>query len=212
MYKVNDRELLNPSEVIEFLYCPRFIYYMRCLKIPQNEHNRFKVMKGRDIHQYKSQINKEYVRKKIACTKKEIDIFLHSKKLGLKGKVDEVLQLADGTMAPLDYKFAEYKGVIYSTYRIQALIYGALISENYEKPVYTGYLCYIRSKNYLAEIKFTQRDWLILDAALKDMRKIIEENYYPKATKYKARCVDCCYKNICVEGLEASKSLEISGF
>lgn len=209
---MSDQALLTPSEIMEFLYCPRFIYYMRCLDIPQNEQNRFKVMKGRDVHNYKSNTNKEYVRKKIDCAKKEINVFLHSKKLGLKGKVDEILHFADGTMAALDYKFAEYKGVIYSTYRLQTLIYGVLIRENYGKPVYKGYLCYTRSKNYLAEVKFNQHDWLVLDTALKDIKKIIEENYYPKATKYKTRCVDCCYKNICVEGREASKSLEISGF
>lgn len=209
---MNDVELLTPSEIIEFLYCPRFIYYMKCLDIPQNEQNRFKVMKGRDVHDYKSQVNKQYVRKKIDCTKKEQNVFLHSKKLGLKGKVDEVLHFANDTMAPLDYKFAEYKGVVYSTYRIQALIYGVLISENYQKPVHKGYLCYTRSKNYLVEITFNHRDWLALDNAIRDTKRIIEVNYYPEATNCKARCVDCCYKNICVEGIESTKSLEVNGF
>lgn len=206
------QELLTPSEIMEYLYCPRFIYYMKCLDIPQNEHNRFKVMKGRQVHEYKSQVNKEYLRKKVDCVKKEINVFLHSNKLGLKGRVDEVLHFADGSIAPLDYKFAEYKGVVFSTYRLQALIYGALINENYKKPVKKGYLCYIRSKNYLHEIRFSQKDWIALDLALKDIRKIVEENYYPKATKYRARCTDCCYKNICVEGREKAKSLEISGY
>lgn len=209
---MNYEELLTPSEIMEFLYCPRFIYYMQCLNIPQNEHNRFKVQKGREVHEFKSNTNKEYVRKKLDCVKKEINVFLHSRKLGLKGKVDEVLLFKDGSMAPLDYKFAEYKGVIYSTYRLQTLVYGGLISENYGKPVFKGYLCYTRSKNYLAEIKFTKQDWLTLDSVIKDMRRVIDTNYYPKATKYRARCVDCCYKNICIEGREIAKSLEISGF
>ena len=190
---MNESQLITPSEVIEFLYCPRFIYYMRCLDIPQNEHNRFKVIKGRDIHEYKSQVNKNYVRKKIDCVKKDIDVFLHSQKLGLKGKVDEILYFANGTMAPLDFKFAEFKGVIYSTYRIQTLIYAKLISDNYGVSVNKGYLCYTRSKNHLVEIIFNKQDWLTLDGALQDIRRIIEGNYYPKGTKYKARCIDCCY-------------------
>lgn len=209
---MDDQELLTPSEIMEFLYCPRFIYYMRCLNIPQNEQNRYKVMKGRDVHDYKSKVNKNYVRKKIDCVNKEINVFLHSQKLGLKGKVDEVLHFADGTLAPLDFKFAEFKGIIYSTYRMQTLIYATLISENYGKLVEKGYLCYTRSQNYLAEITFNKQDWLTLDEALRDIRRIIKENYYPKATKNKAKCVDCCYKNICVEGLEANKGLDISGF
>ncbi len=37
---------ITPSELIEFNYCKRFIYYMKCLNIPQFEENRFKVQKG----------------------------------------------------------------------------------------------------------------------------------------------------------------------
>lgn len=205
-------EMLTPSEIMEYLYCPRFIYYMRCLNISQNEHNRFKVQKGREIHQFKAETNVGYTRKKINCIKKERDVFLHSQKLGLKGKVDEVLFLANGELAPLDFKFAEYKGVVYSTYRIQALIYAALIMENYKRPVSKGYLCYTRSKNLLVQVNFKQHDWEELETTLKEIHRIITFGYYPKRTTYKARCVDCCYRNICVDGRETAKSLEIQGF
>lgn len=205
-------EMITPSEVIEYLYCPRFIYYMKCLQIPQNEQKRYKVLKGREVHGFKSNTNKEYLRKRLNCIKKDNNVFLYSDRLGLKGRVDEVLHFKNGTMAPLDFKFAEYKGVVYSTYRIQALIYGLLITETYGKDVNKGYLCYTRSKNLLVEINFTKNDFSLLDEALDNYRKIIGENYYPKATKYKSRCIDCCYKNICVEGLEMRKSLDAADF
>ena len=38
---------ITPSIVIEYLYCPRFIYFMKILNISQNEDRRFKVTKGR---------------------------------------------------------------------------------------------------------------------------------------------------------------------
>ena len=38
---------ITPSELIEFNYCKRFIYYMKCLNIPQFEEKRFKVQKGK---------------------------------------------------------------------------------------------------------------------------------------------------------------------
>ena len=31
-----------------------------------------------------------------------------------------------------------------------------------------------------------------------EVLKIIKSGFYPKKTKYLSRCIDCCYKNICV--------------
>jgi hypothetical protein len=42
---------ITPSEIIEFLYCKRFIYFMKCLGIRQYEEKRYKVQKGREIHE-----------------------------------------------------------------------------------------------------------------------------------------------------------------
>ena len=61
----NIKTSITPSLVIEYLYCPRFIYFMKVLEISQNEGSRYKVQKGRDIHTYKSLTNIEYKRKKI---------------------------------------------------------------------------------------------------------------------------------------------------
>jgi len=40
---------------------------------------------------------------------------LVSEKYGIKGNADEVHTLADGTMAPLDYKFARYDERLFKT-------------------------------------------------------------------------------------------------
>jgi len=72
-------------------------------------------MKGREIHERKSEENTEYLRKKIGVTDKFINQYLTGK--SLRGEVYEVPTLADDTMAPLDYKFAEFKDTIYDTYK-----------------------------------------------------------------------------------------------
>ena len=97
---------ITPSEVMEYLYCPRFTYFMNCLDIPQHEEKRYKVLKGREIHQRQAVINKNYLRLKIGVIKKEMLVYLNSDSLHIRGIVDEVLMLSDGTMAPLDYKLA----------------------------------------------------------------------------------------------------------
>lgn len=189
---------ITASVLLEYLFCPRFIYFMNCLCIDQNEDKRFKVLKGREIHKEKSKVNIDYLRKRIGCVKKEIGVYMSSDKYHIHGEVDEVLTLSDGTMAPLDYKYAEYRDTIFRTHRYQSVFYGLLIKENYSKEVKKGYICYVRSKNLLKEIEINEKDFIELQSMIEEIIDITQKCYYPKGTKFKAQCIDCCYRNICV--------------
>ena len=90
---MNDFQFITPSEVMEYLFCPRFVYFMNVLKVEQHEHRRTLVNKGRDIHKLKMVQNKDYLRKKAGAVDKLTDVYLSSDKLKLVGKVDEVFSL-----------------------------------------------------------------------------------------------------------------------
>jgi CRISPR-associated exonuclease Cas4 len=197
---------VTASELLEYLFCPRFIYYMNCLCISQYEGRRFKVLKGRNIHEEKSKSNIQYLRSRLGCIDKQIDIFMESEKLHIKGKVDEVLTLSDGTLAPLDYKYAEFKGKVYSTHRYQSVFYAALIKENFGCDVKRGFICYTRSGNRLEEIPIGPGDFKELQSMIRKIIDISRTGYYPKATPYKGACADCCYRNICTEGLSGESA------
>ena len=190
--------MITPSDIIEYCYCPRFVYFMHCLKISQNEERRYKVQAGREIHQRKLVRNRGYLRKKIGCVLKEDDVYLASTKLKVRGRVDEVLELEDGSLAPLDYKFAEYKGKVYQTMRIQVLIYAGLIRERFQKKVNRGFLCFVRSGNKIVEVPVTdaglQEAWKIVV----DIFSIIYRDYFPARADSARKCADCTYKHICV--------------
>jgi len=171
---------------------------MNCLDIPQHEGKRYKVLKGRELHEKRAVVNKDYLRQKIDCVNKEILVYLNSDRYHIRGIVDEVLTLFDGTMAPLDYKFAEYKDYLYQTHRIQSVLYGMLIKDNYGADVNRGYVCYLRSNNLLKEIPFTKESYKEGEEIVNDILKIIRSGYYPQKSKSLAKCIDCCYKNICV--------------
>ncbi|MFD2037563.1 CRISPR-associated protein Cas4 [Belliella marina] len=188
---------LTPSHIIEYLFCPRFTYFEYVLSIPQFEEKNYKVIKGRDIHDVKLERNKDYLRKKIGVKEKWQDQYLTNE--SLRGKVDEVLLLENGTMAPLDYKFAEYKDRIFETYKQQLVCYAILIEENFGKVVNKGFLVYVRSKNKLIEIDISSEDKEEIKLSIKAIQEIMEENRFPKATKFKKRCVNCTYRNICIK-------------
>lgn len=194
----NDKFIfITPSEVIEYLYCPRFIYYMNVLMIPQHEHRRKLVNKGRDIHELKLVRNKAYLRKSIGVLDKLQDVYITSRKLHLVGKVDEVLFLENGKAASLDYKFAFWDERIYKTLKIQQTLYALLIEENFDRIVDRAYLVYVRSKNKLVELVINDDLKIKALKIVDEILQIIQLNYYPKGTKTKSKCRDCTYRNLC---------------
>ena len=188
---------ITPSQIIEYLYCPRFTYYEHVLQIPQHEEKYYKVIRGREVHLQRARQNADYLRRRIGVVDKYLNQYLSYE--WLRGEVDEVLVLDDGSMAPLDYKFAHYREKVYETYKTQLYCYAWLIQQNYHRPVNRGYLVYTRSQNKLVEVPIQAQHVLAIEKAAKAIGQIIEQNIYPKATKYKRRCVNCTYRNICIQ-------------
>jgi CRISPR-associated exonuclease Cas4 len=189
---------VTPSEVLEHLFCPRYTYFENVLGIPEHAGKRYKVQQGRQVHLIKQQRNRAYLRRKLGVVRREHEVYLSAPRYHLRGKVDEILYLDDGSIAPLDYKFAEWKKRLFRGYRMQLVLYGLLLRENYGKPVSRGFLVYTRSQNYVLPVTIRESDF---DSAVEILRTIVHitrTGYLPRRTPFKRRCVDCCYKNICV--------------
>lgn len=190
-------ESITISDVIEHLFCPRFTYFMHCLGIPQGEERLIKVQKGRSLHKRKEKANLGYLRKRYGVTDKITGVYLCSKKHRIRGILDEVLFVEDGSAAPLDYKFAKYSKGVFKTHRYQSALYGLLMAEHFDCPVYRGYLCYTRSRNKIVEIPFNEKLFQQAEDIIRNIFHIIQREEFPEATGTKKRCIDCCYKRIC---------------
>lgn len=186
---------ITPSVIIEYLYCPRFTYFEHVLKIPQFEEKNFKVMKGRNIHEEKLKVNADYLRKKIGVRNKLSDVYLSDDIL--RGVIDEVLFLEDGTAAPLDYKFAKYEGEIYDTYKTQLYCYSWLIERTTGKSVIRGYLIYTRSKNKLVEVPVSKEDMAGVRGVAAEILKLVQNSTLPETNANYKKCAQCTYANIC---------------
>lgn len=186
---------LTPSDIIEHLFCPRFTYFQRVLNIAQHEGRHFKVQKGREVHEQKTRLNPTYLRRKLGVTGKYANQYLTNDTL--RGEVDEVLLLGDYKAAPLDYKFALYKGRVYDTYKQQLYCYAWLIEDNFEVEVKQGFLVYTRSRNQIVAVPIDAQAKELVKKTVAAMAEVVEGNIFPKATKFKKRCVNCTYRNIC---------------
>ena len=188
---------ITVSKVIEYLYCPRTIFFLDVLGIPKNETEDFKEKTGKEIHEKRLEQNKGYLRKNIKVIKKEMDISLNSKKNFFHGKLDELLFLEDGTIVPLDYKVSEYTGKVYDTYKYQLAMYSMMIEENYNVESRKGYIVFTRSNNKLKEIEYNEEDFSKVRFFVNEILEIINKGIYPLDVENKNKCKDCCYRKFC---------------
>lgn len=191
------RGMITISDMLEYIFCPRYPYYMHVLSISQHEGRRFKVLKGREVHERKAQENTCYLRKKLSVCQRAEEVFLVSERLQIKGVVDVVLWLSDGTMAPFEYKYSEYLGSMPETYIMQLAFQGALIQEFYQNSVTHGYVSFVRSNNRVEEVLLPVDVYHRLENILEEISVIIQEGYYPEKVQYSNRCRDCTYRNLC---------------
>ena len=169
------------------------------LLVAERQERRWKVQRGREVHLERSKINKSYLRKKLRVTERQFDVPLASLSRSIRGIADEVLTFDDGTMGPFDYKFAKAPKKPFRNQVIQSVLYGLLIEEQFECQVNRGYVCYTRDNHKVVEIPFTER---LKKQALETVAEVIatiQQGFLPKATNYASRCVDCCYRNICIQ-------------
>lgn len=74
-----------------------------------------------------------------------------------------------------------------------------MIAETFGVPVHRGFLCFVRSKHRIVELDFTEADYQEVKAVLAEIMTVIRDGVFPGATRWRARCRDCCYRNICVQ-------------
>jgi CRISPR-associated exonuclease Cas4 len=191
-----NKRLLNASLLIEYWYCPRFIYFMNVLGVRQYEEKRLKVRMGREVHIQKA-LQPDYLRKKLGVIKQEKDVYLSDPEYGICGILDEILFFKDGKISLLDYKFA-YNSHKFKTQFLQNVFYSLLIEGNYNTRVDHCYIVYTRERNKLVCYKIKEKDKKEVIQAINDVHHIISTGYFPGAARFKKRCPDCTYKNICI--------------
>jgi CRISPR-associated exonuclease Cas4 len=189
---------ITPSDLLEYYFCPRFIYFMYVLRIEQYEKRRYMVRKGLDVHQQRIEQNKSYLWKKLGAVKRESDVYLISDRLHLYGIVDEIVTLEDGSLAPIDYKYSTYPEYIYKSHKTQIISYCLLIEEIFGMAVKQGYIFYVRKGSDQVVVPYTDKARQEIIRDVEHILAIIQSERMPVATKQKARCADCTYKNICV--------------
>ena len=199
-------EGISIFEVIDYIYCPRIIYYEKTLKISESKMEAFKEEEKKRLEE-KGMRNRRWVWDRLKLRKQSIDNLeqwtnkefsreLYSKKYHFHGKIDEILYLEEGTIIPLYYHNSKYTAREDEQYKNLMTLFFMLIEENYETECQKGYMLFLKDSS-LKKIECTDRDFENIKQYIAKTLELIETEKYPLEAEGGTKCRDCYYKKIC---------------
>lgn len=191
--------MVTVSDVKQYLYCPRIIYFDHVLHVPKPPDLKLDI--GKEKH---DDITAREKRRKGAIfydsfldkAEKLFKVSLESETLGLRGVVDYLIK-AEKEYVPVDYKFGfSNKGAAHLNHKYQLAAYALLVEENFSTIVRRGYVHYNRDRVNV-RIDMTDEIRRRTLKQIREIREIVEEEIEPGRTRVAARCKDCEYKRYC---------------
>lgn len=126
---------------------------------------------------------------------KKFGIYLISEKLGLKTRLDSVMfDYSKHEAYPIQAKYSYKPKAIYATQKNQLLMESLLIEDTLGYNAPYGFIKFLKSGD-LVKIDLTDKHSLL--NMLSEIKYIVNNESFPEPTRYKKRCVDCCYNKKC---------------
>lgn len=189
--------MLTVTDLKNYIYCPRIIYFKNIHKLSEPLQNNTLVERGNDFHKkrfkYKNYLKKRF--KEFEFNKKEVK--LYDKSINVCGIVDEIFFSSKEAM-PVEYKFSNYTGEVYETNLIQLTLYALLIRKTYNINVFKGCIIYTRNKVECVEILFEDEDFINCLKNIKKLKEAFIREDIPKLNQNIEKCNSCYFKKICI--------------
>ncbi|RME80653.1 MAG: CRISPR-associated protein Cas4 [Caldilineae bacterium] len=182
------------SDLKQWDYCPRVVYY--AYTIPRLRPESFKMVMGREAHKQAHTRPRPRRLRGVqpADAERYDEVSLISEELGLSGKVDVVLRAGEEAW-PVEYKLSR-RLQIARHYRLQLAAYALLLEASWSVRVREGYLYSLLDDRGM-KVPITPQLRKKVLHTVEEIRRMIEEERMPEATRQRARCVDCEYRRFC---------------
>ncbi len=186
---------LTVSDLKQFIYCPRIIHFTRTL--PLKRPTTYKMDEGKLEHEANEEREMRRSLRAYGLSEGErhFAVRLNSERLGLSGLLDMVIVTAHEVI-PVEFKNS--CGPVALNHKYQLTGYALLVEDRWNRNVRRGFVYLIPLKRS-HEVVITPNMRQFVKAALEDIRKIIDSEMVPAGTRHKARCIDCEFKNYCLD-------------
>ncbi len=186
--------LLTVTDVKNFVYCPRVVYYHYFLAAT-NRPTTYKMVEGKMEEERVDALEERRSLRAYGLKEgeREFDVRLCSERLGVNGLLDLAIVCAEETV-PVEFKNSTHPPGL--NHKYQLTTYALLCEERFEKPVRRGFV-YLIPKKRAVEILVTPDARRFVFRTLARIRTMLEREQLPAPTSHRERCTDCEFRRLC---------------
>lgn len=189
------QQFLTATDLMNYLYDPRIIYFVHVLKIPQA--TTAKELKGREKYEeFKKKSKRNKIIQELPHLPKIYNVYLTSEKYGFATKVDCIAINKDkGEAYPIQVKYSSKPHVLYRGQKFQIIMEVMLIEERLGYKVPFGFVKFLKSGDFV-KVDISERLKTELLQIFSEIEDIIRLEKLPRPSPHKRKRVDSCYRNI----------------
>lgn len=197
MEYIEERLFFTVTDLKQYTYCPRIVYYTYCL--PLIRPTTYKMEAGARAHE---QAEKRARRRTLAAYdleegERHFDVWLKSPILSLTGKVDLVLDVPHGEnreLIPVEYKQTRRR--IGHHIRLQLAAYGLMLEEIWGGEVRRAFV-YSLLKRKAEPLRLGARLKQDVKSVIGEMHQMVEREAMPQPPQSRRQCVNCEFRRFC---------------
>lgn len=187
------------TDLKQYAYCPRVVYYTYCL--PLIRPTTFKMEHGVAAHERARGKERRRTLKAYGLTRGErhFDVALESAALGLRGRVDLVVETDENPTGAKELIPVEYKNSRRAAgphWKRQLAAYALMLEEGWGIAVRRGFFYYLPRRR-AEEVPIRPKLRVDVQALATAMRQMVAGEKMPAPPKSRRPCVDCEFRRFC---------------
>lgn len=184
------------TDLKQYVYCPRVLYYHACL--PDVRPTTYKMQAG--VEAGVAAEGREQRRSLRSYGLKDgtrtFNVPMLSQQLGMRGEVDMVIETTESgapELIPVDFKLSKKVG---RHFKLQLAAYALMLEETRGIPAQRAFLYLIPLKQ-AKQVKITSALRRSLRRALQEMNAILHKERMPDPPRGRGKCVACEFRRFC---------------
>jgi CRISPR-associated exonuclease Cas4 len=193
----NDALVFTVTDLKQYTYCPRIVYYTYCL--PLLRPTTFKMESGIAAHERGEMLERRRTLSAYGLDQgtRHFGVDLSSPALGLRGRADLLIECAldrESEWIPVDYKQSRRK--VGRHIKLQLAAYGMMAADAMCGVARRGFVYSLLTRR-ATEVPLTPRLCSAVRKTVTEMRESIEGERMPDVPRSHRACVSCEFRRFC---------------
>jgi CRISPR-associated exonuclease Cas4 len=184
---------LRASDLRQFLYCPRVVYFSHVVPIARVETFKMKAGRQAELQHARLERRRSLRRYGLEDGERQYSVALRCDTLGVSGIVDEVVY---GPQAPVPIDVKMTEGGAAMGHKVQLAVYAMALEEQAGCPVARGFI-HLVPKNRVVAIPIDERLRAITVDIARRIRLLIATEAFPSPADRPAKCDGCELRCFC---------------